>query len=137
MTKVKENHFLTGKFEEMRTIRPGQLSRGCVLLYFGKDTPDRKGKYGYGFLKSESGERLFFCMPHLYGVEVSKELPESRLLFVMHHHLEKPLEEPKVGDVVLYFIRERGCGCAGETRWVFERDYLAAEQELAEKLANA
>lgn len=66
------------------------------------------------------------------GVEVSKLLPEPRLLFVRQHHFHIPLEEPKPGDLVRYIHRTRPCGCPEDhaESWMYERDYLAAEREL-------
>lgn len=132
MTIVKENHSQAGKAEEWRAIRPGQFHRSRVMKFFSQATPDRNGKFGYGFVKPESGGRwLFFCMTDLIGVEVSKTLPEPVLLRVRQHALELPLEEPNVGDFVWYGLRVRPCGCIEKAcPWIYERDYEVATQQL-------
>lgn len=134
MVSIKEGHSLTGVFEEWRTIRPKNFFRGQVVRFFGNDNPDRKGKFGYGFLQPESGGKLFFCMPDLVGVEISNGLLVPKLLFVRHHCLVQPLEEPSVGDYVMYGLYDMPSGKKRARPWVYERDYEAAQQELDRQL---
>ncbi len=134
MTKVKEGHHLVGKLENIRVICPEHLNRGRVVKYFSEESPDTKGKYGYGFLQTESGDEQFFHISKLHGVEMSVGLPTPTLLRVPRHHLEPPLREPKVGDILRYGLRAQPCGYMQEAcPWMYERDYEAAKQELASR----
>ena len=134
MTNITEGLTEAGMLQMWRAIPTARIRRGRTVKYFSMDSPDRNGKYGYGFLSMESGGTLFFRMSHLAGVEVSTELPEPRLLYVRQYHFHTPIEEPKVGDFVRYSRRLRPCGCEESEAqpWMYERDYLAAEQHLAE-----